>query len=268
MKKICGKQIFIFTSIIIISFYLFNGCSVSTEIQSSFSDGKIVVDGNHQDWGTSISYVKDDNIAFGFKNDKENLYICMVTSDRTKIMKILSTGLTISIKSDNGKIGIKFPVRPEPGEMSDMRMHQPDQEGSPETNDRITTFISKFKELQVLDKNDMLIFSQSADLGPGFIAKMGYNMNQFVYEIQIPLINNDLVTSIFSNEIKQVKINFATGEINRDNMKKNKMEGEGESEEMGSHQGGNRSMHNHSQGEKMDFKPLDYSFNVILYKQI
>jgi hypothetical protein len=266
MGNIPDKRKFIYTSILFITLYLFNGCSGSTEIQSSFSNGKIVVDGNHQDWGTSLNYVKDDNVAFGFKNDKEHLYICMVTSDRTKIMKILSTGLTISIESDKGKIGIKYPVRPEPGEMSDMRMHQLDQEGVPEPNDRINTFISKFKELQLLDKNNRLIYSQNSDLGPGFIAKLGYNKNQFVYEIQIPMINNDLVAQIFNNDIEQVKINFTTGEINRDNMKKNRMEAQGEGEEMGSHQGGYRGMHNHPQGEKMDFKPLDYSFNVILFK--
>ena len=101
LTKALGKFIF---GILFIP--LINGCSSAINIQSTSNDKQIVVDGNQQDWG-SLSFIKNENIGFGFRNDKDNLYLCVVTSDRTKIRKILS-GLTVWLKLIKMKLELNF----------------------------------------------------------------------------------------------------------------------------------------------------------------
>ena len=72
----------------------FTGCSSIPEVVSTRNNNDIKIDGKQEDWGNSFIPVKDENVAVAFKNDGENLYICFITSDDQKIVKIMSSGLT------------------------------------------------------------------------------------------------------------------------------------------------------------------------------
>ena len=80
------KKIILVISLSLISFI---GCSAS-EIMTSNSAGKIVIDGNQEDWNGKLKYFEDERAAVGFQNDEENLYLCLVTSNKSSAVKILS----------------------------------------------------------------------------------------------------------------------------------------------------------------------------------
>ena len=252
----------------VLTLLIISSCSSSVQTTSTFNDNQIVVDGSYKDWGTSINYVKDDNIAFGFKNDKDNFYIAIVTADRSKIMKILSGGLTVWISSDKDKIGIEFPLKLDPGELQEIKPLQNNPDVPFEGGDRIKALIQKNNQLQIIDKNNQLLYTGSASLGPDFVCKLNYDSNQLVYEIKIPMTNNDIAQKIFSNNLDKIEVSFVTGEIERKEDKENR-----HSNIMTNDEGfqnypddGNNGMGNRQQRGKMDFKPLEYSFEVTLSK--
>lgn len=253
---------FILTSLIITS------CSSFVQTTSTFNDNQIIVDGSYKDWGTSINYVKDDNIAFGFKNDKENFYIAIVTADRSKIMKILSGGLTVWISSEKDKIGIEFPLKPDPGELQEMKPLQNNTNVPFEMGDRIKALIQKNNQLQIIDKSNQLLYTGSASLGPDFVCKLDYDSNQLVDEIKIPMTNNEIAQKVFGKDLDRIEVSFVTGEIERKEDKENR-----HSNIMTNDEGfqdypedRNNNMGNRQQRGKLDFNPLEYSFEVTLSK--
>ncbi|HEX2960837.1 MAG TPA: hypothetical protein VHO43_03545, partial [Ignavibacteriales bacterium] len=139
----------------------FTGCSGSSEVESSFNNSQIKIDGSQSDWAGSLKTVKDDNMAYGFKNDGQNLYLCLVTSDASKAMRILTMGLTVWLDPGSSKdvIGVKFPLRPERGEMRDFRMQMPDSTGFRDREKRIESLISMQKELTVTNKDDLPLYT-------------------------------------------------------------------------------------------------------------
>ncbi len=205
---------------------LFIGCSGAINIQSLSNDNKIIVDGNQQDWG-SLSFIKNENIGFGFRNDKDDLYLCMVTSDRIKIRKILS-GLTVWLKTDKDEIGIKFPMKPDGDVIPDMKdsyndegMRHPEvdiQDGEnnqqrQRREERFQFLISRLRDLQIITPDNLPLYTNKADEGPGFIGKLGYHNEQLVYELKIPLVNNDIAKRIFDNSISEVNVDFQTDKM-------------------------------------------------------
>jgi len=266
MKEYFALRKFYLPILLLFLIFLFSSCSSSIETTSTYNNNQIVIDGSYQDWGTSLNYVKDDNIAFGFKNDKDNLYIAIVTSDMGKIMKILTGGLTVWIASDRDKIGIEFPLKLDPGEMQEIRMRQPDKEDPFNFGDRIKGLILKNNQMQIVSSDNQLILTENANLGPDFIGKIGYNANQFVYELKIPIVNSEAAEKVFYKNINKVKITFETGEITRDkeSMHANRMNDDDEMQP--NQEGRTRGMGNRQPRERMDSSPLDYTFDVVLSK--
>lgn len=257
-----GNAILVIVLVSLISFMI--GCSGGKEIQSSSNNNSITIDGLSDDWGTSINYVKDDNIAFGFKNDNDNLYIGIVTADRSKIMKMLTLGSTLWLEADKDKLGIRFPIKPDMEDMREMRMEQGGEE-TPEPGERVKHFITKQTDLQIINEDELPLYTDRASKGPDFIAKLGYENDALIYELKIPLTNNKFAERIFDNNTKEVKINFVTGKFDKSNFQGNNKEGNFGG--MKPHNGNREGMGgNHPPKEKMNFDPLDYSFDVKLAK--
>jgi hypothetical protein len=168
------------------------GCSSVPEVTSSYNMNEIIVDGNQQDWGNKFTSVKDENVAVAFKNDNENLYICFITSDNRKIVKILSTGMTVWLYPSDSKdvIGIQYPVRKSPEDFRSVVNDKGENMETSDINGRIQKLLKVQNELIIVDENNIGIFSSSPDVEKGFRAKIGYTMNQMVYELKIPLTNN------------------------------------------------------------------------------
>ena len=171
---------------------VFVACSSSQQVTSLQSSGEIKIDGEQTDW-KQLTNMKGENISFGFSNDENNLYISMITNDRSKIMNILGGGLEVWIDPGNSfdKIGIRYPEKPDPAEMmEEMRKQGPpdfkkEQQGrndNKELDPMMKNFLEKQKELYVLDENGNVIKSYPID-SKDYKLNMNVNRENLCYEV-------------------------------------------------------------------------------------
>ncbi len=91
----------LFVSIIAVG--LVASCN-SLEIESTWSETPMVIDGLADDWrGINISYLEDNNASLGFANDSTRLYILMRFRDPRWASTIRRSGLTFWIDAEGGK---------------------------------------------------------------------------------------------------------------------------------------------------------------------
>ena len=114
---------------------------------------------------------------------------------------------------------------------------------------------------------------------PDFIGKLGYQNEQLVYELKVPLVNNDISKRIFDNSINDVNISFMTDKLempirNSRDRREGGMEppvgdggfgrGRGDGGFGGPPPGGGRG--ERTGMPRMDFDALEYNFDVTLSK--
>lgn len=252
------KKYFFIPLIIFIS-----GCCSFQLVQSSFND-KIVIDGINKEWGSTLKNIEGKNISFGFANNKDFLYVSLITNDRNIIKKIIMNGMILWLESSEGELGIKYPFRMETSELRIMRMEESDQRQRREPG-AMMDLLKGREDMQVINKEDLPLYTYNAGAGQNYKAKIKMDKDIFVYEMQIPL-KDDISKRVFGNNVKEVKVNFKTGEMDRDEMRGNNNQGMQNGGGRGGRGGGGmkNQVGMHPPREKMDFSPMDYSFKVEL----
>src|SRR3972149_4134731 len=282
MKKIRSLILFLILSVVSI----ITGCSGSREVTSLARNGDITIDGRQSDWDQLIT-IEGENIAFGFRNDADNLYLCMVTNDRNKIIKIIKGGLNVWLEPENSddKIGILYPDKPDPSDFQFQPNQQlpemPDQQkpgmrGEEQIDLKLYSSLSKQKELYILNDEGKVLKTYPVD-GEIFKAKISFDKGNLCYEVKIPIgeslsSNSGLKTASGS----KLNVEFITGEIEAGF---NKMQGDMDGEGMrpsgppaggdfpgGGPGGGPGIGRPDRSGNRPDTTPIDYSFDVLLYK--
>ncbi len=163
---------------------LLSGCSPMSEITSTWNEGTNArVDGSGKGWSGALWDLSDDRVSVGVKNDREYLYLCMMTADRARIGQVLSGGLTWWINPDGSKeksYGIRFPV----GGMSRsfmaaLRGNQENEGG------QLPTLDEAQKEFEVV-RGKMQQHVSVAE-GQGVLARVGYDEGRLVCELRVPM---------------------------------------------------------------------------------
>ena len=271
MAKFHFSEILVYSGLFFLSLLSIYGCSSVPEVTSSRNNNNIVVDGKQEDWGNTFISIKDQSAAVAFKNDDENLYICFITSDNRKIVKILSSGLTVWLYPSDSKdvIGIKYPVRKSPEDFRPVVNDKGESMESYDINGRIQKLLKVQNELIIVDENNIGVFSSSPDVDKGFRAKIGYAMNQLVYELKIPLTRNKEFTQFVFKADPQdnIRVKFESDKVQNKNMD-NEQEGNsrGGNEGMGGRRGrgGNPGGMGRKDGTSGDSNTIDYEFKVKL----
>jgi len=220
------------------------GCSSVPEVTSSRNNNEIVIDGKQGDWGNTFTSVKNENVAVAFKNDDENLYICFITSDNRKIVRLLSSGLTVWLYPSDSKdvIGIQYPVRKSSEDFRSVVTEKGESMESSDINGRIQKLLKVQNELIIVDENNIGVFSSSPDVDKGFKAKIGYAMNQLVYELKIPLTKNKEFTQFVfkANSQDNIRVKFESEKVQNkstDNDQEGSPQGNGGGMGGGGHRG-------------------------------
>jgi hypothetical protein len=206
--------------------FVFISCSSSQQVNSSKNNNEIKVDGIQTDWN-QLTNMKGENISFGFSNDRNNLYVSMITNDRSKIMNILRGGLEVWIDPGNSenKIGIRYPEKPDPAEMME-QMKNHIKEGPPnidknpkemmennEIDPMIASFLSKQKELTVLNEDGNALKSYPID-SKDYQVKIKVDKTSLCYELKVPLGNKPLLNiDLKNNASGKISIDFLSGDI-------------------------------------------------------
>jgi hypothetical protein len=189
-------------------------------------------------------------------------------------------GLTVWLYPSDSKdaIGIQYPVKKT---FEEMRTAREDNSSNPDdVNGRIQHLLSIQNELIIVDENNIGIYSSSPDADKGFKAKIGYSMNQLVYELKVPLKGNKDFSQVVLNAKPDdnIGITFETGKMQNAGKEGDDQKGEGSGGGGGRRgggggggmgggrgggmgRGGNRSSGNSSGRES---GPLKYEFKVKL----
>jgi len=256
---------------LLIAVIVLGGCSSTKQVSASNNDGKIIIDGNQSDWGR-MTAIDGENIAFGFSNDKDNLYISMITNDRAKIMKILRGGLDVWFEGENSgnKIGIRYPEKPDPSEFQfNPSAQQPPDVQNFDLDNMVYQVLSKQNELYILNEDEKVIKSYPIN-GETFKARIKIDKGTLCYEIKIPIGKSLSKTEgIRTDNSSKVIIEFVSGKIK---FASNKEKPDMDRENMppsgpqpgGGFPGGGRGKPDMNRSESIDTSPLSYSFEILL----
>jgi hypothetical protein len=268
LKKIRSFSAFFFVLILLCS------CSSVKEIKSGFGSQQIKIDGDASDWEGKLSFDKKNRLATGFQNDGENLYICITTSERDNIMKMLRLGTTIWFEPQNGgkKIGLKFPL-PEPESFRDVMFAQradPDFRENMEA--RFNKIITTQHEISVVNEDDYSLYLLDAHDENNFTAKLGLAKGILVYELKVPLSTNpkskyfieakpgeNLLIGISTNEFKmEGPMNRSGGGMNQGGGGRQPSGGMGGGRRQGETQG--------ARNPEINFDKIELNYSVLLSK--
>jgi hypothetical protein len=161
-----------------------------------------------------MQVIEDENIAFGFQNDNENLYMCMVTRDRGKLMKILTGGLTVWLESPAEKSGFRFPERFRFDELRESRDRE--ESGNEGRVNRFRNLIQQKAFLSVIDKKENIIKTVPIDGSGGIKARLDLQEDQCIYQLQIPLSTNSAAAYVFNGApTDRLSVLIETGKFER-----------------------------------------------------
>ncbi len=257
--------------ILFISALLITGCSGSINLVSSPADTKTIVDGDLAEWN-NLTTIKNENLAFGIRNDNNYLYIAMLTGDRSKIMRIMTGGLQVWLDPEDpdNKIGIQYPAKPDPVQMRKafeerMVREQTGRQGAPD-------FMASQKNIAILNDDDLLLEEYPAG-GTTYQAKVTMDRERFAYELRIPIGENmKSPVGLKAKPGDKISIEILTGEfipegpgggMGPDGAGRPPMDG-GRLPIGGGGRPG-RGMGGQGGGRpEMDMKPMNYEFNVTL----
>ena len=200
------------------------GCGSSDLIVSKSVDKEITIDGNQEDWNGNLTFMEDEKLAVGFQNDSIYLYLCLTTSDRSNVMKILSLGLTVWFEPDNGEkiIGLRYPQKLEKVNFKNLAAMNNNKQDKYDFETIVETMLQYQNEYSIVNEDDYSLYAFPIGNKNGFELKAGTSMGQFVYEAKIPIANNG-ESIVLINVLPGEKLNvgFETGEFDMDEMRKN-----------------------------------------------
>ena len=110
--------------ILVLVFFITSSCS-RLELESTWKDRDIVLDGKGGDWLGAKYYFEDLSISVGLINDTQHLYVSMMTENPMARAQMMRQGLTVWLDPEGGKkkiFGIKFPLGRQRGEREEEGM--------------------------------------------------------------------------------------------------------------------------------------------------
>jgi hypothetical protein len=214
MKKYSNFNIIFLLFLFVLPLFI-SGCG-DQEYKSYWLKGDIKIDGNQEDWGNRITFFKDENVGIGIQNDSDNVYVCLVTSDRGHIMSTLRNGFTLWIdpQNDNRVYGIKFPI----GMSNDMMFNYEEKQNGnyQDISSMMKKYESSMNEFELVKQDGELLSGIPVKNDYGIQMKIKISRDQLVYELKLPLshsINNGFFVNAAPG--KEIRLGFEEGKIDR-----------------------------------------------------
>jgi hypothetical protein len=164
---------------------ILHGCSTASEVTSIAPSKPITIDGKSDDWAGHLLYYRNEKLTIGVSNDKEFVYLCVMSSDQSVYRTIMMRGLTVWFDTTGGTgkyFGMRFPLDGPPPEMQANREEPP---GS--MDDMMKRRADDATKLAVVgsgkaSRTEMLLPGKD-----GLNARISYKPGVFVYEMKVPL---------------------------------------------------------------------------------
>jgi len=174
------------------------GCG-GVEIESSWKDREIVVDGYSDDWLNTLYYFEEDNFSAGFFNDNDHLYACLLVEDYFIQSQVVRQGFTLWFDSSGGKekrLGIRFPIgmqamRGERKSMDEGDMPVGPERVRPDPEKIREAFERTLGELEILGPGEDNRQRIPVERAKGLSVNARYETGLLIYELKVPLHSDD-----------------------------------------------------------------------------
>ena len=185
-----------------------SGCSKTFELTSRWTNEEMKINGTGERWKDATTLIPGPEVLVGVKNDKDNLYLCLITSNRMTQVQMLALGTTVWFDTEGKKdksFGIQFPVN---GLLQGRRF--PAQQNTEELRRLIEAAQRQYEIVgpgagehhRMADKQDK-----------GIDVHLGYADGTLTYELKIPLQQSaDHHYAVGADILKPLTIGVETGE--------------------------------------------------------
>ena len=186
----------------------FAGCGSTLELTSRWTNHELKVDGTGEEWKDATTLIPGPQVLVGVKNDKDNLYVCLITTNRMTQTQILALGTTVWFDTEGQKnktFGIQFPVA---GLLQGRRF--PSLQ-NPEDLKRLIEAAQRQYEVVGPGQGERHRMADKQDRG--IDVHLGYADGVLTYELKIPLYKtSDHPYAVGADLLKPLTIGLETGE--------------------------------------------------------
>ena len=238
MKR--SKMPAIWVSMIVLIALSVTGCN-ELEVDSSWRDHEITIDGMGTDWQDPMVYAEDAKIAVGLVNDAQYMYICLTPADIRTATQMATAGFTVWFDPEGGKkkrFGIRFPLGMQGGgdpmmfreSMSRERMsRERGARGSMQDSTRYQRMFAMMgNQLDILGPDEDKSVRVAVLSAKGIEVQLGYSRGRVVYELKVPLARDaEHPYGIGTALGETIGIGFATSELDREKMMETMGQGRG-----------------------------------------
>lgn len=190
----CRNRSYVLASIALLLTLALFGCS-TLQLNSKIRSREVVVDGKNTEWMGVMSYIEDDQISVGIVNDKDYIYVCMISENQFLRNQMMMQGFMVWFDPAGGKkkrFGIRFPR----GWQSEMRERvlegrerstEPRERGQ-DPKRRQELFEKALAELDILgpEKDDYIRLPVRE--AKGIEVKLNASIGIIIYELKVPIL--------------------------------------------------------------------------------
>jgi len=216
-------------SLLLISLFsicmVLSGCG-KPKLNSKWRDQGILIDGKFDDWQNDLSYYDEKTrINVGVINDDAYLYICLITRNHGLMEQLARSGFTVWFDpkcGTNKVLGIHFPsgsgMMPDNGKPPmDRGREEPGLSGEKGPEKPSEMFQEPWQEVEIIGPGKEEKYKTTVEAAEkyGINVKTGKEKGYFVYELKVPLFENEQYPyAISPNKDKLIGLGFeASGAI-------------------------------------------------------
>ncbi len=193
------KKKIVILSVLVVA-VLLTGCN-NIELQSSWKDRTVIIDGNDEDWKDQKYYIREKNITVGVMNDEKYLYLCFYPTNRKLGELLLKQGLAIWFNGEGKKkkdFGIKFPLGLKNMVKDRSKIDSNFRDIEPEMIEKMVKQMSK--KLEILGSRKKDVKAVEVKNLVGMEIALGMQKGVFVYELKIPYKHNQVYSATIGAE--------------------------------------------------------------------
>lgn len=172
---------------------LHSGCS-TLQLESTWKDRDITLDGKGGDWLGAKYYFEDSGVSVGLINDGKYLYVSMMTENPMLRTQIMRQGLIVWLDPRGGKnktFGIKFPLGRQGGEQDEEETDSRAMMDEIAREELMQRLQESMTELEVLGPDDEVLGRMDIENTKGIEVQMRNAGGTFVYELMVPLATSE-----------------------------------------------------------------------------
>ncbi len=187
---------------------MLTGCSSSLELSSGWTDQELAITADGSGWKDATAKIAGPEVFVGVKNDKNNLYICLMTSNSATQLQMLALGCTAWFDTEGKQsktFGIQFPVA---GLLQGRRLPT---RPNPEEIQRLVNAAQRQLIVSGPEQNERHRISMQD--AKGVKAHLGYVNGTLTYELKVPLQRSkEQPYAINADTTRPLLVGFETGD--------------------------------------------------------